>query len=289
MRRKTTLRELLSFKPKKGPGFGIEPAFYLHVLAAKMPLPSIREVVEPKGENGAVAGFGVPLSGGKETLDLPMERGTYAIASVDRKTVIKCLVISKEEAGFDPEYAARSSLVSPQISGAVRSTWMLVQLSYESYDPTVYPAVQFMLSVAKRIGELTDGVVADPEAQQYRVPTEMLANKDQTFSITDVVGFEQNGEQIRTAGLVKFGLPELELRDVPESLGHVATRLLASVAGKIVSGVDVSPGSIYRVDSTKAQFQVAWSSGGSGSVLELIPDGVEGIGELLARMDRADA
>lgn len=289
MRRKTTLRELLSFKPKKGPRFGIEPAFYLHVLAAKMPLPSIREVVEPKGESGAVAGFGVPLSGGKETLDLPMERGTYAIASVDRKTVVKCLVISKEEAGFDPEYAARSSLVAPEIAGIVRSTWMLLQLSYESYDPEVYPAIRFMLSVAKRMGELTDGLVADPEAQRYRLPSEMLVQGKQSFSITDVIGFDQKDGRIRTAGLVKFGLPEVELRDVPRSLGHAAIKLLAPVAQKILGGEDVSPGSIYKVEASRAEFQIAWSSGGSESILELIPAGVEGIGEMLAKMDSSDA
>ena len=51
-------------------------------------------MVNPKGENGAIAGFGAPLGNStKESLANPMQRGAYVIASVDRKTVIKMLVV----------------------------------------------------------------------------------------------------------------------------------------------------------------------------------------------------
>src|SRR5438046_2175327 len=90
---------------QKTPGFGISKNFYLTVLSAKAALPRVLEVVGPKGADGAVEGFGAPLSqdAKKEDLQRAIERGHYVIASKNRQTVLKLTVVPKEEAGFDPE------------------------------------------------------------------------------------------------------------------------------------------------------------------------------------------
>ena len=104
---------------QKTPGFGISKDFYITVLAATAQLPSILEVVEPHGAFGAIEGFGVPLSRDKQKEDLtrPMERGVYGLATRNRETVLRLVVIPKEEAGFDPAPFLRSA--APIFSAAL--------------------------------------------------------------------------------------------------------------------------------------------------------------------------
>ncbi|MBI3722130.1 MAG: hypothetical protein HY248_06210 [Fimbriimonas ginsengisoli] len=100
----------LQFGRPKGPGYAISSDFYITVLSARPTLPPLLQVINPHGEGGAVEGFGVPLGG--ETapgrLAQPITRGAYALATRDRKTVLKMLVLSKEEASFNPEPYALS-------------------------------------------------------------------------------------------------------------------------------------------------------------------------------------
>src|SRR5688572_11612277 len=140
------------FGKPKTPGFGISKAYYLSVLSAKATLPQIVEVVNPKGSDGAVEGFGAPLmtDSTKDDLQKPMSRGAYAIASKDRKTVLKLIVVPKEEAGFDPDAFLRSPQAAalPQdMANRIRATWSLLQLTFESHDPMVYPALDFFESI----------------------------------------------------------------------------------------------------------------------------------------------
>src|SRR5436190_1574007 len=102
---------MLRFSRPKGPGFGISGGYYLSVLSSHATLPRIIEVINPTGDGGAVTGFGAPLAldATKQALAEPMSRGAYVLASKDRKTVLKMLVMSKDETGFDPEAVARHS------------------------------------------------------------------------------------------------------------------------------------------------------------------------------------
>lgn len=299
MRRKTTVRELFSFKPKKGPGFEIKPSYYLSVMAAQMPLPNIRQVVAPKGEEGAIIGFGVPLAGDKEDLDRPMERGMYAIASLDRKTVLRATVISKEEAGFDPEPFLRSDLaaeLSDEMKSRMRSTWTLIQITFESFDPAVYPAVRFALAVAERIAELTGGLVADPISQVYKMPGSLITDPSEgsQLSVEDVVNIRhkvsESSLHIFTLGLQKFGLAELEIQGIKPINDALAVAFLTNVAQVSFNGAGVDIGT--TVGATKErQFQV--THGGLDRSLwegitayELIPQGTEDINEVLVRWIR---
>ncbi|RYG49202.1 hypothetical protein EON79_02170, partial [bacterium] len=122
------------FSKPKGRGYGISPSYYLSVLSSRPTMPAIRDVIAPKGSGGAVPGFGVPLteSTDKSLLEQPMARGVYAIASPDRKTLMRLTIVSKEEAGFDPEEFARSefALTLPEEALArLRGTWLLGQLN----------------------------------------------------------------------------------------------------------------------------------------------------------------
>lgn len=299
MRRKTSLRELLKFKPNKGPGFEIKPTFYLSVMAAQMPLPSIRQVVEPQGENGAIKGFGVPLAGNKEDLDRAMERGVYAIASIDRKTVLRATVVSKEEAGFNPEPFLQSDLASElndEMKSRMRSTWTLVQITFESFDPVVYSAVLFALAVAERIAFLSGGLVADPISQVYKMPGELISAppNNAQLNVEDVVHIRHKISEgklhIFTLGLQKFGLAELEIQGINPVNDALAVTFLLNVAQLSLNGAGIEVGNTLGADKER-QFQV--THGGLDKAIwqgveayELIPQGTEDVNTVLVRWVR---
>ena len=259
------LKKMLSFGQAKGPGFAIQPGFYLSVLTGSAQAPTIEQIIHPKGEGGAVAGFGVPLGKGaqKEDVQKPIERGMYAFASPDRKTVLKVMVLSKEEAGFDPEVYARllGDSTDPELLGRVRATWQLVQFTFESFDPEVWPAVDFLLSVTQRLAELTGGVVADPISRKYRMPGDVMNERagGAPFSIWDVVWPQfvagNEGIHVYTLGLQKFGLPELEFLGVDLDMQDQAGRFLMSLASQMLTGNRVAAGDV--IGHTSAAFQVA--------------------------------
>lgn len=244
----------LRFGKPRNPGFGISRSFYLTVLAAKAPLPSIYTLVNPKGDRGAVEGFGVPLCSNacESLLHEPLSRGAYAVASKDRKTVLRCLVLSKEEAGFDPEVFASSSLAKEadsELVARVRATWSLIQLTFESHDAMVAPALNFLLGFALRSAELSDGVLADPIAGTYLLPHGVRLSPDPSridcrLHVAIHSRPEATGTRVYSMGLQKFGLPEYELSDVPGQLVGEASSLLCHVAQYALDGHDLRIGAI---------------------------------------------
>jgi hypothetical protein len=284
------------FSRPKGPGFGIQRNFYLSVLSSRPVMPSILQVINPQGAVGAVTGFGAPLTPGatKESLSQPLGRGAYALATKDRKTVLKMLVLSKEEAGFDPEPFVRSSLaqdLDSELVTRVRATWIVAQLTFESHDPTVYPALDFVLSVARRMGELTDGVVADPVSQRYLLP-EQVAHPLRFAPEVDARDFvsvaqrtRPDGLHIFTLGLQKFGLPELEIIGLTPGDVPAAETLLISLAQ--VSLLGQGPKSGDKVGAADMPFELR--EGGFDPALwegipclELLPPTTHTAGEALA-------
>ncbi len=90
------------------PDSGIDRRYYLSVLSSlRATMPSIYEIVNPAG-TGTVVGFGVPLAQNPKGLRRPLERGAHAVASRDRETVLKMLILSRGKAGYDPEAFAQS-------------------------------------------------------------------------------------------------------------------------------------------------------------------------------------
>lgn len=274
MRIKPRLSELLKFSKPKTPGFGISGKFYLSVLAAKAPLPSMIEIVAPKPTNGAMPGFGVPLSrtATKECLQHPLERGAYAIAAPDQKTVIRMMLLSKEEAGFDPDACLLSSKISnltPDMICRLRSTWTIMQLTFESHHPMVSPAIQFMTILAARLAFLTDGIIADPVAQVYRCPRSFPINtSSERIDVRDLcsVGRSHGFQSLQTFGLTKLALPELMLEGVSPQHEPIALDLLMTVAQRVVDGTPVHHGDL--IGSERAEFVIRSQDGS----MKLVPN-----------------
>ena len=241
------ISQILKFGKHKTPGYGINRGFYLSVLAAQAPLPCLPEIVTPKGENGTVKGFGVPLSkdATKNCLNEALARGAYAVASEDQKTVIKLLIMSKEEAGFSPPAtieSAKSFHLTSEVKERMLSTWSIAQLTFESHHPMVFPAVRLILELADRIASLTGGLVADPLSRSYRMPGEVPTafTTDGSLDVRDVVSVKtvegEEGPWAFTMGMHKFNLHEYEIQGFSPVLMPIVTDLLYAVGQQRLSG-----------------------------------------------------
>lgn len=291
---------------QKTPGFGISKDFYLTVLAATAQLPSIVEVVDPHALNGAVEGFGVPLSreATKDFLAKPMERGIYGLASKNRQTVLRLVVIPKEEAGFDPGPFLRSAegaKLSPEHLARISATWTLLQLTFETHEAMVYASLDFLLQVVRRLAFLTEGVVSDPISRVYLLPGEVMhqqagsvgTKQDPPIDARDFVKVWYNEAQkgwAYTLGLQKFAMPEFEMFGVLPSEEREAEAFLYGLAQAALAGKAPTLGSY--VGSRSCPLQVA--EGGLNRAnwegiqcYELIPPSGKKVGESLEAWSEA--
>lgn len=290
------MRQFWKFAKPKGPGFGISKNFYLSVLAGVPVLPPITELIAPKPEGGALDGFGVPLvdTNDKSLLAQPMQRGIYALSTKDQKNVVRMMVMNADEAGFSPEAIATSRLaerITPEVLTRIRSTWHLVQLSWESHDPEVYPALDFFLRIACRLAEITDGIVADPISERYLLPDQVFVNPrvDSLVDAREHVYIHSRPDQgmlhVYTKGLIKIGQPEIELSGVPQESYDQAGRLLMSAAQGVFMGFLISSGS--DVAGFEAREGGHDKSRWEGiPVLELLPPTGMPVGQVLANWER---
>ena len=287
------MRQFWKFAKPLGPGFGISKTFYLSVLAGSPALPPITAIVNPKGSNGALEGFGVPLVAGKDKaiLDSPMLRGAYALASKDQKTVVRLMVMSAEEAGFSPDAIASSpaaALLSPELLISLRSTWHLLQLNFESHDPDVYPALDFLLGIAFRLGEATEAIIADPVAERYLRPSELIMRPrtDPKIDAREHVFIHRRADgaqwHIFTKGLAKFNQPELELHAVETRDQDEAARFLMSASQGVLEGFLVQNGSeVGPFEARLGGLENALSS--KVPVMELLPPTGKSVSEMLKK------
>ncbi|MFY9234913.1 MAG: hypothetical protein WAO58_10705 [Fimbriimonadaceae bacterium] len=294
------------FNKPKTPGFGISQSFYYSVLSSSAQLPRLRELANPKAEDGAVAGLPAKWhkDARREEVDLRMERGIYLITTPDLKTAVKLMVVPKEEAGFDPEAFLRSSLaagIDAERTNRIRATWTLLQLSFASHDPMVYPAIDFMQQIAVRAGALTDGVIADPVAQRYLMPEELILPA-RSNPLVDArehvsVGFATgtDGMHAFTAGMQKFvgdagnALPEFEIYGLEERLFPEAEAVLAGLCQAVLLGKKIRLGD--TVGSADGMLEVR--QGGLDrarwegiAVFELIPPRGKSLSEAIQSMAR---
>lgn len=283
------------FSKPKGPGFGISVTYYLSVLCSRATLPSILELVNPAASAGAIAGMGVPLASGADrtALQLPMSRGIYAIATKDRKTVLKMLILGPEEAGFDPETFARSSMAldaDADLVARVRGAWNLAQFTFESHDPAVYPAVDFMLSVVARLASMSDGVVADPVSQRYLLPEQVFnvprvdPRVDARDHVTVRFRVRPDGLHAFTLGLQKFNLPEHEILNLFDEDQGLAEAFLMALAQRILIGDLTRPGEQFgaprmALEAREGGFDLGLWEG--TPVFELLPPTSHTAGEAL--------
>ena len=236
------------FSRPKGPGYGISKGYYLSVLTPDIELPRPLEILNPKGESGAVSGFLAPLDEGatKDALSAPLSRGPYVVASKDRKTVLRMMVMEARESGVDPQTIASSA-------GLRFVPKWLLQFTFESHDAAVVPAVEFLLDVVTRVGLLTQGAIADPLSRRYLQPSEV-------FVQPRIPGLVQPAEHLSillrpngwavSLGMQKFGLPEFEIRNVDENGLEDAGRMILAAAVLVFGGGKFSDGLRLEIHDT---------------------------------------
>lgn len=267
-------------KPKT-PGFGISRNFYMTVLAARAALPPPVTVANPKGEGGAIPGYIIPLASGatKDDLTRPFVRGMYGVSSLDRKTVLRMLIMSKEEVDFDPTAFLRSERafgLSRELLARMSATWSLLQFTVESHDPMVYDAVKFMLWITRRFADLTDGVVSDPICQTYKLPDDVFVRNpmDPRIDARDVVRVWMHpSDAVRaqehhkagpiaayTLGMQKFDQAEVEMADFDPRHSGIAEAFLYRLAQ------DALLGDLYGVGD---------KVGGDACLLDVVPGGLD--------------
>lgn len=250
------------FSKPKTPGYGIAADYYLSVLAGTARLPAPPEVLGPRAEGGAVRGFLVPSSPqtDKSFLQRPLERGSYAAISPDRKTAVRLLVLSTQEAFFDPSVVLRSPAgqrLPHEVRARVTAAWTVLQLSFLSHDPAVQPALEFVCRLAARLATLTDGVVADPLAERYLLPSELSQAAGPRLMAEAHVAVRsepsEGGLWVHTRGMRKFALEELEVAPVPEELEPVARRLLLGLCQERFDGKKLELGDAVGAKSCPLQ------------------------------------
>ncbi len=223
-----------------------------------------------------------------------MQRGIYALSTKDQKNVVRMMIMNAEEAGFSPEAIATSRLaerVTPEVLTRIRSTWHLIQLSWESHDPEVYPALDFFLSIARRLAQITDGIVADPISERYLLPDQVFINPrvDPLIDAREHIFIHSRPHEdllhVYTKGLSKIGQPELELYGVPPDVYDQAGRLLMSAAQGVFMGFLVGSGS--DVAGFEAREGGHDKSRWEGiPVLELLPPTGVPVGQILSNWER---
>jgi len=284
------------FSKPKTPGFGVSRGYYLTVLSSRSVLPSIAEVANPTGFGGATVGLAVPLGeeSDKSALAAPMHRGAYVVASKDRKTVLKMLIMSKEEAGYDPERFVSSSLAvgeDPELVVRIRATWTIAQIAFESYDPSVYPALEFFLGLAVRLATLSEGVVADSICERYLLP-EKVFHPNRMHPIIDVrdhvsVKLERRPDGIHayTLGMQKFVLEEYEIHNLMEEDQETVQLFLLTLCQSVLMGDPTKLGD--KFGSPKALFEACGGGFDKGlwegiEVFELLPPTTKSVSEALS-------
>lgn len=250
-------------------GFGIRFDAILSVLTGSAQLPTLSQLVNPKGAQGAVAGKIAPLAAGtgRDALDKPFEQEGYAVASLDSKTLLKMVIVSKETANFDPLQVLQSEFgghLDDEIQRRVAATWHIVQLGFQSHDPAVVPSLDFQWQIANRMAALTDGVIGDPITMQYKLPDlHPGTGFDSERHVETVITTSPPG--VCTLGLMKFDLPELRI-SCEQSVEEAARLALARVVAGIFERGPVAVGG--QVGSPHCPWTAMVSTEGT---MELVP------------------
>jgi hypothetical protein len=180
----------------------------------------------------------------RDVLNEPMQPGTYAIASVGRKTVLQLDLFAREQA---PAFNLPSEL-SGELRKRAEGFVHISTILFRQYDPEVFPAVRLIVDVARRLAELSSGVIADPLAETYRLPADYDINKklDIRIDFREVASIRlatlNDGYWLSTRGLCKFNLPEFEMYGIPDNLKEIAATMLVSAGQQSLIGMQMNPG-----------------------------------------------
>lgn len=244
------------FNKKKisNPTLQISREFFLSILGGKGGLPTLLQIINPDGSNNALKGFGVPLAQGasKDLLNQQLSSGNYALTTPDKLTVIQMEVCPlKAVQGFQIPTAKAdleaTDLIGEKYELATSATY-LINLVFKGYNPDSLASIEFMLGLGSRIGTLTNGIVADPMAESYRLPQELRLSSrlDPRVDFREVATIKAirltDGVWVSTRGLAKFNLPEYEMVGLPDELVDTAYKMLVAAGQQTLLGIPLQIG-----------------------------------------------
>lgn len=241
-------------KRRQPSGLTLNRNFYLSVLAPGRDLPPLLSLINPDGSNGAVAGFGAPLSEGasRDLLNVPMPTGAYALTTRAQDTVVQMDVFTmKQIPSFSlPRTAAerQAAGITPEVAQRLDRAEYLINFVIRGYRDAL-ESTRFLLDLVARMGTISEGAVADALAEAYRLPGD-LALKSRLHPLVDFreVGTvrlapDDDGTLwVSSRGLIKFNLPEFEMFGVPREYSDAAARMIAAAGQQSLIGMPMRPG-----------------------------------------------
>ncbi len=217
-------------------------------------MPSILQVINPDGSNNAVSGYGVPLAdtASKDLLNQPMAEGKYAFTTKNKLTVLQIdiMQLSKVQGFSIP--TTKEDCESAELTGQkferAHNAKCLINVLIKGFDPSVLDTVTFVLNISERLGTLSDGVVADPLAEVYRMPSDLRLQKklDSRVDFREVASVKafrlDDGVWVSTRGLIKFNLPEYEMYGISDELVETAYKMLIAAGQQSLLEIPLKPG-----------------------------------------------
>ncbi|MCG9894042.1 MAG: hypothetical protein MH204_01025, partial [Fimbriimonadaceae bacterium] len=189
--------------------------------------------------------------------------------------------------GVDPRLLLETDhgrTLPTEVSSRIIGAWNILQLTFRSFDPAVYPALDFLLACSSRLARLTDGVVADPIAEAYRLPAEIPAPHDpgRPFTRSLHVSLQSRAEggllRLFTRGMRKFDLPEFEIVELTPDTAEKGAAVLAALADLSLSGRGLKAGDALNLDGLRVLLAPGGLDRGLWegiACLEVLPEGPE--------------
>lgn len=226
-----------------------EPKLAMLVHCAAPQVPSIMMVANPKGQGGAVKAIAAPAEGSptEQNMTGPMADGQY-IAMLSKDTLCLCTVDRAPRAApldLPPDMLAPAGLTPEMLAKFNRPAWCFAVELMSAADPI--QAVEFATALAQRVAQLADGVVMDSSAYRFFGPDGWHVERPieqfdcRRHLLVHIEG-DGNTRWCHTHGLIKFGRPELEVYDVPASLGDAGGLMLLNIAQYMITNTPIQPG-----------------------------------------------
>lgn len=243
------------FRKRKQPsGLTLNRNFYLSVLAPGRDLPPLLSLINPDGSNGAVAGFGAPLSEGasRDLLNVAMPSGAYGLTTRSQDTVVQMDVFTLEQV---PSFAIpktpgerKAAGITAEVAARLDRAEYLINFVIRGYRDAL-ESTRFFLDAVARMGTISDGAVADALAEAYRQPGD-LTLKNRLHPLVDfreiatvrIAPDVNDLLWVSSRGLIKFNLPEFEMYGVPRKYCDAAARMIAAAGQQSLIGMPMRPG-----------------------------------------------
>lgn len=264
----------------------LRPTLRLQVLSPEEILPSPMHMVNPNGLAGALVG--IPLSMRKSSpsilsLERPMEAGEYLFQGLPTDITAKVRRAEKKDSyptrDPRPGVCGYDGLEGETLPSVAAARWVVTLELSRRIPGSIGEAISFGMELGDRLALLTRGVVLDEVCRRYYLPGEWRIpdRASQTDAREHVslrlVDDDGGGIWMHTHGLVKFGLAELEVRQLAPEHADAATWLLSDLAQRSADGAVLREGQTVGAREVPLMLRLGGpktSSHFAGRVLELV-------------------